>query len=141
MLTSLRLCVILCCTFQTRENFDASRADIQALMRKMLEVRQSVSYCKICKNSRYSCTMTVLRSDINYSYFSRNFKITCSWSEINWSWNTEQNVYEVRILIPNGKEGGSWNYQLEQMLLSLSARRWTRWTCVLYDTIQSGKVY
>ena len=34
-------------TLQTRENFDASRADIQALMRKMLEVRQSVSNCSI----------------------------------------------------------------------------------------------
>jgi hypothetical protein len=30
-------------TFQTRENFNSSREDIQALMRKMLEVRQAVS--------------------------------------------------------------------------------------------------
>ena len=29
--------------FQTRENFNSSREDIQALMRKMLEVRQAVS--------------------------------------------------------------------------------------------------
>ena len=29
--------------FQTRENFKSSRDDIQALMRKMLEVRQTVS--------------------------------------------------------------------------------------------------
>lgn len=37
--------IILSKYFQTRENFNSSRDDIQALMRKMLEVRQSVSIC------------------------------------------------------------------------------------------------
>ena len=34
-------CILL--PLQTRENFKSSRDDIQALMRKMLEVRQTVS--------------------------------------------------------------------------------------------------
>ena len=36
-----------CFYFQTRENFNASRDDIKALSKKMLEVRQVVSTVKI----------------------------------------------------------------------------------------------
>ena len=34
--------MLISLTLQTRENFKSSRDDIQALMRKMLEVRQTV---------------------------------------------------------------------------------------------------
>ena len=37
-----KICLQIYFFFQTREQFHASRDDIHALMRKMLEVRQSV---------------------------------------------------------------------------------------------------
>ena len=43
------LCKLFLVSLQTRENFKSSRDDIHALMRKMLEVRQTVSIIIVSK--------------------------------------------------------------------------------------------
>ena len=50
--SSSSLNISLSIVFQTRENFNASRQDIHALMMKMIEIRSVVSLFKLILNDR-----------------------------------------------------------------------------------------
>ncbi len=99
---SIKLCKRLS-LLQTRENFNASREDIHALRRKMLEVRNGVS-------------VPVHNAGVE----GFGAKLTCSLvdPEANGSWHSAQDVHSLWIPLPHGEEG--LGHDLEQVLLPLS---------------------